>query len=238
MNALILLMGGSGERFGAGTPKQFIEASYEGESRPLFEITARKLLRALPIDIAIFVSPKRHTGSAVVNPVIEKLKADYPDRKMKYAAAGITRFASFLNGLAAAEKFKGIERLIVHDANRPYLSAGFLQRVSSHLGYLSADTPAFIPVVPVVDSMVRLDGKNVVSYENRQELRRVQTPQLLHYQSLIDAQTTAIQRGQIAMDFTDEGSYCLSLGLSVGSFEGDTENVKITFPEDLKPEKL
>lgn len=238
MNVLLLLMGGSGQRFGATKPKQFIEARYEGESRPIFEITARKLLRALPVDIVIFVSPKHTAGSAVVNPVIAKLRADFPGRKMKYAAAGATRFGSFLSGLNAAEKYKGIERLLVHDANRPYLSESFLQRVSSHLGYLSADMPAFIPVAPVVDSIVRLDGKNIVSYENRQELGRVQTPQLLHYPTFIAAQTTALRRGQMALDFTDEGSVCLSLGLNVGSFEGDTANLKITFPEDLKPDKL
>lgn len=238
MNALLLLMGGSGERFGAGRPKQFIEASFEGETRPLFEITALKLLRALPIDIAIFVSPKNTTGSAFVNPVIEKLKAQFPERKMKYAAAGATRFTSFLMGLSAAEKFRGIERLLVHDANRPYLGDFFLQRVSRHLGYLSADMPAFVPVAPIVDSIVRLDGRNVVSYESRHELRRVQTPQLLHYPTFIAAQSAALGRGQMALDFTDEGSVCLSLGLPVGSFEGDTENLKITFPEDLKPDKL
>ena len=38
--------------------------------------------------------------------------------------------------------------------------------------------------------------------------------------------------------FTDEGSLCLSLGMHVGTFEGDTENTKITFPEDLIPSKL
>lgn len=238
MNALLLLMGGSGERFGAAKPKQFIEAEFEGERRPLFEITARKLLRALPIDIAIFVSPKNVAGAKVVNPILAKLKADFPGRKLQYAAAGITRFVSFLSGMSAAEKFKNIERLIVHDANRPYLSADFLQRVSSHLGYLSADTPAFIPVTPVVDSVVRLDGKNVIAYENRAELRRVQTPQLLHYPTLVKAQSLALARGRAAMEYSDEGSYCLSLGLSVGSFEGDTRNVKITFPEDLKPDKL
>jgi 2-C-methyl-D-erythritol 4-phosphate cytidylyltransferase len=238
MNALLLLMGGSGQRFGAAKPKQFIEALYEGEYRPIFEITARKLLRALPLDVIIFVSPKNTAGSAVVNPVIEKLKADFPGRKMKYAAAGATRFGSFLSGLSAAEKFKSIERLLVHDANRPYLSDSFLQRVSSHLGYLSADMPAFIPVAPVVDSIVRLDGKNIVSYENRQELGRVQTPQLLHYPTFIAAQTKALGRGQLELDFTDEGSVCLSLGLSVGSFEGETGNIKITFPEDLQADKL
>jgi len=231
-------MGGSGQRFGAGKPKQFIEAQFEGEARPIFEITARKLLRALPIDIAIFVSPKNTAGRAVLKPVLEKLQADFPGRKFRYAAAGATRFTSFLMGLSAAEKFKGIERLLVHDANRPYLAEDFLQRVSSHLGYLSADMPAFIPVAPVVDSIVRLDGKNVVNYENRQELRRVQTPQLLHYPTFIAAQSAALRRGQMALDFTDEGSVCLSLGLRVGSFEGDTGNLKITFPEDLRPDKL
>lgn len=238
MNALLLLMGGSGERFGGDTPKQFLDIEYQGRKMPLFEITARKLLAALPIDIVIFVSPKNTAGSAVVNPVIEKLTADFPGRKMKYAAAGISRFASFLSGLSAAEKFQGVERLLVHDANRPYLGTEFLQRASSHLGYLSPDLPAFIPVIPVVDSIIRLDGKNVVNYEDRAELKRVQTPQLLHYAAFSTAYSASLGRGQMAFDFTDEGSLCLSFGLKVGTFEGDPENVKITFRADLNLEKL
>ncbi|MBS0617116.1 MAG: 2-C-methyl-D-erythritol 4-phosphate cytidylyltransferase [Spirochaetes bacterium] len=238
MNALLLLMGGTGERFGGAKPKQFLTIDYAGELVPLFEITARKLLRTLPIDIVIFVSPKNTAGNAIVNPVIEKLNAEFPERKMKYAAAGLTRYGSFCNGLAALAKFSKIERLIVHDANRPYLSGEYLERVNKHLSYLSADMPAFIPVVPVVDSVVRLDGKNVMLYENRQELKRVQTPQLLHYVTFNAHFDRAMERGQIAMDFTDEGSLCLSLGMRVGSFDGDIENVKITFQNDLVKEKL
>lgn len=238
MNALLLLMGGSGERFGGDTPKQFLDIDYQGKQMPLFEITARKLLAALPIDIVIFVSPKNTMGSTVVNPVIEKLLHDFPGRKMKYAAAGATRYASFLSGFSAAEKFAGLERVIVHDANRPYLSAEYLQRVATHMGYLSVDLPAFVPAIPVVDSIIRVDGKNIVTYENRAELRRVQTPQLLHYETYAGAQTSAFQRGQIAHDFTDEGSLCLSLGLRVGSFDGDPGNVKITFRNDLDTTKL
>lgn len=238
MNALLLLMGGSGERFGGDTPKQFLDIGYQGRQMPLFEITARKLLASLPLDIVIFVSPKNTAGSAIVNPVIESLMSDFPGRKMKYAAAGMTRFASFLSGLSAAEKFEGIERLLVHDANRPYLGSEYLQRVASHLGYLSPDIPAFIPVVPVVDSIVRLDGRNVIHYENRSELKRVQTPQLMHYTTFAAAYSSALNRGQMAFDFTDEGSLCLSFGLKVGTFEGDPENVKITFRADLQQNKL
>lgn len=231
-------MGGAGERFGGATPKQFLEIEFDGAKRPLFEITARKLLKALPLDIVVFVSPKNTAGSAVVKPVIDKLMADFPGRKMQYTAAGATRYGSFGNGIAAARKFTGVERVLVHDANRPYLSADFLQKVSSHMGFLSADTPAFIPVAPVVDSIVRLDGKNVVHYENRQELKRVQTPQLLYYPTFEEKFSAAVNAGRITMDFTDEGSLCLSLGMPVGTFEGDAANVKITFAEDLAPEKL
>lgn len=238
MNALLLLMGGAGERFGGATPKQFLEVEFEGAKRPLFEVTARKLLKALPLDTVIFVSPKSSAGSAVVNPVIEKLMADFPRRKMQYAAAGATRYGSFGNGIAAASKADGIERVLVHDANRPYLSDGFLNRVASHMQALSDETPCFIPVAPVVDSIVRVDGENVVHYENRQELKRVQTPQLIYYPTFEDKFSAAVNAGRLAMDFTDEGSLCLSLGMPVKTFEGDTENVKITFPEDLIREKL
>lgn len=234
MNVLLLLMGGNGSRFGSETPKQFLELEHDGVMRPLFEVTARKLLSALPIDAAIFVSPKNTAGSGVLSSILEKLSVDYPGRSIAYAAAGATRFGSFLSGLNAVRKFDNVERLLVHDANRPYLSSNFLQRVNDHLVLLSSSTPAFIPVLPVVDSIVRVDGLNVVSYENRAELNRVQTPQLVHYETFEAAQVKALSRGQIALDFTDEGSLCLSLGLTLHTFAGDSANLKITYPEDLK----
>jgi len=238
VNALLLLLGGSGERFGGKMPKQFIEAEFEGAQRPLFEITARKLLRALPIDILIFVAPKNTMGSAVVKPVISTLKADFPKRKIEYAAAGATRFSSFLNGVSAARKMKDLERLVIHDANRPYLTNDFLERVAIHMSYLSEDMPCFIPVLAAVDSLVRLDGKNVIAYENRNEISRVQTPQLLHYESFSQAMGIALNRRQELSEFTDEGSFCLSLGLGVGTFAGDALNTKITYAADLDPGKL
>lgn len=234
MNALLLLMGGSGSRFGGPTPKQFLELEHEGSLRPLFEVTARKLLTGLPIDIAIFVSPKNTAGSKVLNPILEKLAADFPGKQFRYAAAGVTRFGSFLSGVNALRKFQNVERVLVHDANRPYLAPEYLQRVGEHLALLSPATPAFIPVMPVVDSIVRVDGTSVVTYENRVELNRVQTPQLVHFAAYQEAETRALARGQLAMDFTDEGSLCLSLGLPVGTFAGDAANIKITYPEDLK----
>ena len=234
MNALLLLMGGSGSRFGGSTPKQFLELEHDGVMLPLFEVTARRLLAALPIDIAIFVSPKNTAGSTILNPILDKLASDFPGREVRYAAAGVTRFGSFLSGVNALRKFQNVERLLVHDANRPYLSPEYLQRVSKHLALLSPSIPAYIPVMPVVDSIVRVDGTSVVTYENRAELNRVQTPQLVHFAAFQEAETRALARGQLAMDFTDEGSLCLSLGLPVRTFAGDAANIKITYPEDLK----
>lgn len=238
MNALLLLMGGAGERFGGKRPKQFLDIEHEGVRKPLFEVTAQKLMRGLPLDVLIFVLPKDIAGHAVADPAIRRLSTEFPDRKMKFIAGGLTRFSSFLNGLAAVRQTSGVERVLIHDANRPYLNEDFLARVGSHLGYLSKDLPAFIPVTPVVDSVVRVDGTNVLNYENRNELRRVQTPQLLHLETFYAAYELAMTRGQLSYDFTDEGSFCLSLGLKVGTFEGDVGNTKITFFSDLIPEKL
>jgi 2-C-methyl-D-erythritol 4-phosphate cytidylyltransferase/2-C-methyl-D-erythritol 2,4-cyclodiphosphate synthase len=234
VNALLLLLGGSGERFGGDVPKQFLATEFHSQKLPLFEITARKLLSALPIDIVIFVSPE----NPAIPTAIGRLTADFPQSRLFHTSAGATRYGSFKQGWAAVEKISGVERLLVHDANRPYLNAEFLQRVKFHLQDLSADMPAFIPVAPVVDSIVRVDSEHVARYEDRQELKRVQTPQLIHYPTFSERFAAAIDRGQLAFDFTDEGSLCLSLGMPVGNFEGDVENVKITFAADLDVTKL
>ncbi|MCX7632512.1 MAG: 2-C-methyl-D-erythritol 4-phosphate cytidylyltransferase, partial [Turneriella sp.] len=179
MNVLLLLMGGSGERFGGSIPKQFVTMPFEGKELPLYAVTAIKLLRALPIDACILVVSRQF--SKQVKNSIGEIQREFPDRKFSVTAAGITRFVSFLNGVRAAEKLPSLERIAVHDANRPYLNPDFLQRVSQTMGLLSADTPVFIPAIPVVDSVVRHDHRRAVCYERRDELAFVQTPQLIHY---------------------------------------------------------
>lgn len=233
MNALLLLLGGNGERFGGEIPKQFLNILHEGKKMPLFECTARKILAALPVNLVVFVCPPGQEGSDNVTTVLTRLKSDFPERTLEAVAGGNTRFASFLSGLSGAEKQAGIKRLLVHDANRPYLNGDFMQRVAARLDVLSPELPAFIPVVSVVDSIVRLDGDTVHAYENRAQLKRVQTPQLIHYETFAAAYGASRRQKDAPSGFTDEGSLCLALGLKVGYFEGDPENAKITYPADL-----
>lgn len=238
VNALLLMMGGAGERFGGNQPKQFLHVDHDGLKKPLFEITAEKLLASLPIHVLVLVLPKDYAGGELVEPVIQRLSTRFEGLHVTSVAGGNTRFRSFMSGLKAARSHAGIERLLVHDANRPYLSSAFLSRVAFQVGRLSGDVPAMIPVAPVVDSIVRLRGVDVIAYENRAELHRVQTPQLLHFQTFCAAYDKLLSGGSHAEDFTDEGSFCLSLGLKVASFEGDAENTKITFMADLVSENL
>ena len=232
MTALLLLLGGSGERFGGDLPKQFAEIEYNDKKLPLFEVTARRLLAELDCAFVIFVASKKYLNTSHVKPVIESIQSDFPRLKVQYAAGGATRFASFLNGYRILARLKGIQKVVVHDANRPYLHPEFLQKVKHEVDQLSIHKPVCLPVIPQIDSTVRIAEERVMRYEKREELFRVQTPQLFHLDSLNSAfdRNALVAPGQ---NFSDEGSFALALGLPVFYFEGDERNIKVTYQSDL-----
>jgi 2-C-methyl-D-erythritol 4-phosphate cytidylyltransferase / 2-C-methyl-D-erythritol 2,4-cyclodiphosphate synthase len=234
MTALLLLLGGTGSRFGGSVPKQFIDVTDGNETLPLFEITARRLLFKLEIDLLVLVVPEVSGSDAALRAAVERLTAKYAKCDFRVTSGGATRHKSFLSGLSQVRLAKRVEKLLVHDANRPYLSDKYLDRISGGLADLSARNQAFIPVIPVVDSVVRTGAGTVLGYEDRSTLARVQTPQLIHWPSLSDALSDPKSKDILTGDFTDEGSLCKALQLEVRTLEGDVENVKITFPSDLK----
>ena len=77
--------------------------------------------------------------------------------------------------------------------------------------------------------VVKAASEKVVTYEKREELFRVQTPQILYYPA-IAAHFDKLQTDS----FTDEGSMVLAMNLPVKTYQGDAGNTKITYKEDLK----
>ena len=64
--------------------------------------------------------------------------------------------------------------VLVHDAARPLVTSGVIDRV---LAGLAAGADAVIPGVPMVDTVKRVAGGRVVETLDRDELVAVQTPQ-------------------------------------------------------------
>jgi len=117
--------------------------------------------------------------------------------------------------------------VMVHDAARPLVTTKLVQSVLDTLDSGECVVPAMAPR----DSLARRGYDQwIKSYENRDELLAVQTPQGFHRPVLEYAQKHAREHGHIA---TDEASLVLGVNHPVSWIEGEADNLKITFPGDL-----
>lgn len=149
--------------------------------------------------------------------------------KVVRAIGGAQRVDSVRAGLLAlAQRAGDNDWVLVHDAARPCLASGDLDRLISRLW---GDETGGLLAVPVVDTLKRSDGDNrVLETVSRASLWRALTPQMFRYGLLRRALTLAAERN-IAV--TDEAQAIETLGLHPRLIAGDPGNIKITVPDDL-----
>uniref|UniRef100_A0A8B9FH58 D-ribitol-5-phosphate cytidylyltransferase n=1 Tax=Amazona collaria TaxID=241587 RepID=A0A8B9FH58_9PSIT len=124
--AAVLPAGGSGERLGGATPKQFCAV----QGRPLVSYTVRAMERISWIsDIIVVVSPE---NIETMKSIIEK----YGHKRVTIVKGGVTRHRSIFNGLKvfAENEFSNQllqkpEVVIIHDAVRPFVEEDILLKV-------------------------------------------------------------------------------------------------------------
>jgi 2-C-methyl-D-erythritol 4-phosphate cytidylyltransferase len=119
----------------------------------------------------------------------------------------------------------GIDCVLVHDAARPFVPAEVIERV---VAAVRAGAPAVIPVVPVTDTIKRVDAAGlVVDTPDRSTLVAVQTPQ-----GFEPALLRRAHNGDTA-GATDDAMLCERLGVAVQTVEGSQDAFKVTRPRDL-----
>lgn len=138
---------------------------------------------------------------------------------------GLERQDSVWNGLV---ELIGCDTVAVHDAARPFATPDLLARGLR----LLADADGAVPVIPVVDTIKRIDASgHVLETVPRATLRAVQTPQLFRAASLHAAHERARSEGWKG---TDDAAVLERAGMRVVTFPGETNNLKITTATDLE----
>jgi len=217
--AVVLVAAGRGLRAGAGGPKQYRE------------------IGGVPVIYRAMEAFSRHPEVSAVQPVVN------PDDSAMFTAAvaglkheppangGATRQVSVLAGLEALVKHKP-DIVLIHDAARPFVSAGVISRAIE----AASRTGAAIPVVPVTDT-IKLTGESghIEDTPDRARLRIAQTPQSFRFDVILEAHRRAAKDGR--SDFTDDAAIAEWAGLTVATFEGDVANMKLTTPEDFVREE-
>jgi 2-C-methyl-D-erythritol 4-phosphate cytidylyltransferase len=145
-----------------------------------------------------------------------------PASRVVVVAGGATRSESVRAGLAAVPA--GATVVCVHDAARPFASAALYGRV---VAAVSAGADAAVPALAVTDTIKIVDRDAVVvATPERASLRAVQTPQAFRADVLRRAHASAGEG-------TDDASLVEAIGGRVVIVDGETDNRKITHPDDL-----
>ncbi len=206
---------GSGSRFGAEKPKQYLSLL----GRPLIYHTLAALVACPDIDrVWVVLSPDDpYWGQYDWSDLGAKLET--------VRCGGATRADSVNNGLRAAAMVAAPDDwVLVHDAARPCLSAEMLAALFHQL----ADDPVGgILAVPVADTLKRADAEQrVAATEPRDGLWQAQTPQMFRYGRLLEA----LEKCRAV---TDEAGAIEALGFQPKLVRGDATNLKVTYPADL-----
>ncbi len=215
---IVVVAGGSGSRMGAAMPKQFLKIA----GRPILVRTIERMREALPEAEIVVVLPEAH---------VELWRECYAkaDCRVEHRVAlgGVTRFDSVASGIAALSD--DCQLIAVHDGVRSLLSVDMIRRGVE----CARESGAAVPVIAVVDSIREVDseGSHVV---NRSHLRAVQTPQVFRADLLKKAYAVIGTRLEDRAKATDDASVVEMAGYKVALYEGESQNLKLTTPTDLR----
>jgi 2-C-methyl-D-erythritol 4-phosphate cytidylyltransferase/2-C-methyl-D-erythritol 2,4-cyclodiphosphate synthase len=142
-------------------------------------------------------------------------------------AGGSTRQESVRRGLEALEVLAP-ERVLIHDAARPFLTADLVTRLlaalDSHRGAIAAE--------PIADTLKRATADGLVADTiERANLWRAQTPQAFHFADILAAHRRAAAAGKDG--FTDDSALAEWAGLPVQLVASSGNNMKLTTREDF-----
>ena len=208
----VIAAAGSGERLGLDRPKAF--ANLRG--RPLLAESLERLEASDWIDSIVVAAPPDWEEPVIL--LAEELGCG---KVAEAVTGGETRAASVAAAVAVVPD--DAAAILVHDAARPVLPEEVIERV---LTALNEGWDGAIPVLPIADTIKRVEADRVVETVAREGLAVAQTPQ---------AFVAPVLRGALS---DDEATDCSALvearGGRVKVVPGDPLLIKVSEPGDLE----
>ena len=152
--------------------------------------------------------------------------------KVMIVDGGATRQISTLYGLQALQN-DAPDYVFIHDGARPFITNEQLNRIHQAL----APNCGVLPAVAVSDTLKKSDKNSfVVETIARDHLYGAQTPQAFPYEIILQAHNNAANKEMV--NFTDDSAIAEWFGLPIKIVAGNADNMKITWPEDIKAAAL
>ena len=227
----IILSGGSGKRFGADIPKQYIEV---GE-KTILSYTVEAFEKS-SVDEIMIVAAEDYTQLCWQIAKTTKVKA--------VITGGKERYDSVLHGLRHVMSAAGSECasdiVLIHDGARPLIRPETIDEIIR----CTKSCGAAIAAAPCTDTIKIADEKgNIAGTTDRSRTWAAQTPQAFHLQEISQAYEAIIGRSVSNQDLkgiTDDAMVYQMVypERPVRLVNAGTQNFKITAPEDLSRAEL
>ncbi|WP_395480072.1 2-C-methyl-D-erythritol 4-phosphate cytidylyltransferase [Candidatus Curculioniphilus buchneri] len=216
----ILPAAGIGRRMQTAFPKQYLTIN----EKTLLEYTIDILLyQPCVIKVIVAINPNDkwfHTLSVATN------------QRVQVVIGGKIRTDSVMAALRYAQ---GASWILIHDAVRPCLHKDDLYRLLAKI--TTCSDIGGILATPVRDTMKRSSmGTQIIDHTvERDNLWHALTPQLFSFKLLIACLEKVLSEGAVITDEASALEYCGYTPLIV---QGRSDNIKVTYPEDLELAKF
>jgi 2-C-methyl-D-erythritol 4-phosphate cytidylyltransferase len=220
VNILLLMMGGSGVRYGADIPKQYILV----EKRPVFSYIMAKYNSIEEIDKIVIVS-----HSAWLDYVEEWASKLGIGKLHRVVAGGATRSESVKNGLEAAYDIASPDDVVlIHDATHPYVDIDGTLDVIEEVKRVGGATLGACQY----DTMYRMDGDGMIGEViPREEIVSGASPEAFTFGTIYEIYENSSKEELEAM--TSAGAIALAHGIPMSVVPTNIINLKITYENDM-----
>jgi 2-C-methyl-D-erythritol 4-phosphate cytidylyltransferase len=210
---VVVVAAGSSERM--GTDKMLMNLN----SKPVIIRTLTAFEKCPLVDDIVVV-----TKQDKILDLADMIKQNNITKVTQVISGGATRMESSLAGVSAVRK--GAKLIAIHDGARPLVTQAVIEStINAANEYMAA-----VPVVPSPDTLKQVDENGIITGTvDRQQIFRVQTPQVFDADIIKGALTKAVEK---KLMLTDDCAAVDMMGVKTHVVEGDNENIKLTTPGD------
>jgi len=223
----VILAGGIGSRMGGEKPKQYLNL----KGKPIIIYTIEKMVTCPDFERVIILCPAKwveHTKNLIKKHIPES-------GRIAVIEGGETRNETIMNAIDFIESEGRLDNetiIVTHDSVRPFVTHRIIkENIEACRKFDACDT-----VIPATDTIVEAENNQTISnIPNRNIMYQGQTPQSFNavklrrlYNELTDEEKEIL---------TDAAKIFVLKGEKVALVNGETFNIKITYPYDLRVAK-
>ena len=226
----IVLAAGTGNRFSSSIPKCYTEI----DGIAVIAKAIQSLLAEPSIcEVIPVINPEHQNNYIAASHTIKDSRLQPPIIGGSTRVASVQAALNFLSqrGLGGSSL---PDMLLIHDAARPIVPLDMLRRVIG----ATRKYQAAVPVLPVIDATKNIehspdDAAMITSSLERGTLRRTQTPQGFHFDSIVAAHNALMTNNETHNRIDDDADVMTKYGLPVVAVPGDPITMKITMQGDI-----